>query len=358
MANPIEAEVVNEKALALPAENRGLALIEKMIEGGLTAENAAAFQTLCTTAKEMKADAAREAFFFAKAALQAEMPHVAATKAIVDDKGRTRARWAPYEEVMQTIQPFLVKHGFSVSFDCRIDAEGKRMTAICIVSHVRGHSERNEFSVHTSAPPGCSPAQGDGSTMTYAQRYALLAAFGIAVDKDNDARMEGATIDPETARELRDGLRDCGWTEVQKAGFWQTAGVKAGDFTAIREGKVTALRQALATIKPVGAAPQPTSAPPPSNSVQESPKAPAADQGQCDKAWGYIRAISKAGNADTEKCVKGLNKALGLAPSTTFAEWDTETTAQALLKLEAKAVKEGIDATPYLAGGPEFQSTM
>jgi hypothetical protein len=42
--------------------------------------------------------------------------------------------------------------------------------------------------------------------------------------------------------------------------------------------------------------------------------------------------------------------------STTFAEWDAEMIAQALLKLEAKAVKEGIDATPYLAGGPEFQA--
>ena len=339
------APVERPAALSMSAENRGLALIEKMIETGLTAENAAAFQTLCTTAKEMRADAAREAFFVAKAALQAEMPHVSATKAIVDDKGRTRAKWAPYEEVMQVIRPYLVKHGFSVSFDCRTEPDGKRMTAICIVSHVRGHSERNEFSVHTSAPPGCSAAQGDGSTMTYAQRYALLAAFGIAVDKDTDARMEGATISAKEARELRDGVEA---TKISVPTFLKLAG--AQEFASIREGKLDVLRKVIADAR--------------ARTAKAEPPAPApdADPAQRDKVWGYVRAFAKAranakaGGATFDGVVGDLNKkVLGLPPSTAFADWTPADIPKALKSCEAKATKEGIDVSPYMAGAPEFQ---
>jgi len=216
-------------------------MMQAMIEKGVTAENAEAFKIMCQTVREIASDNARREFFSAMAALQAELPNVMATKSIPGKDGMIRSTFAPRDEIMAVLKPCLVKYGFSVSFDGRVEPDGKRLTAICIVAHVGGHSETREFSVRVSAPPGCSDAQADGSTITYAQRYALCSAFNIVIDHDTDARIEGGTVSAEVAKELEEAVDA---TKSDKAAFLKFA--EARSFADIREAKVGVLREALA----------------------------------------------------------------------------------------------------------------
>ncbi|MBE3126654.1 MAG: ERF family protein, partial [Acidobacteria bacterium] len=218
-------------------------MMRAVVERGITADNAAAFQTMCDTVLKMDALQARKQYMAAMAKMQAEMPHVMATNLFLDDKGRTRAKWAKHEDIMQVIGPHLVRNGFSVSFDTEVDE--KRTTDVCKISHVGGHSESTRFAVRNSkGPPGCSDAQADGSNHTYAMRYALCAALNIVIDKDADARIEGAVVTPEVARELQEAVKASGASE---ATFLTLA--NATSFATIRDGRVDMLWQALADRK-------------------------------------------------------------------------------------------------------------
>ncbi|HUU89890.1 MAG TPA: ERF family protein [Phycisphaerae bacterium] len=234
--------VLAERGDLVPSaqENPAWDILRAMNEKGLTAESAAAFDKMCDTALKMDAVQAKKAYTAARAALQADLPHVIATKMIPGNDGTTRSVYAPFEDVMRTIKPHLVKHGFSVSFNGRVEPDGKRLTAICTVAHVGGHSESNEFSVRVSAPPKCSDAQADGSTMSYAQRYVLLAALAIAVDKDTDARLDGAAITPAQAIELELYVKNIG-ANPEKV----LAAVGVTSFAEIPAGEVPRLKDSL-----------------------------------------------------------------------------------------------------------------
>ena len=202
-----------ETALAQtgPIGNPIAAMLQTIIQGNITSDTAATMEKLTELYLKVEADNARKAFAAAKIQLQSEMPRVFASRVIPDNNGKTRSVFAAYEDIMEVVQPMLVKHGFSVSFTSRIDDSGKaeRMCVLCKLSHCDGHSETNEFAVRVSKPPGASEAQGDGSTHSYAKRYALCDALNITIDKDNDARVEGDYITPDEARELEDRVIRC-----------------------------------------------------------------------------------------------------------------------------------------------------
>ena len=180
------------------------AMLQTIISNGITADTAATMEKMTELYLKVEAENARKAFAHAKAQLQAELPRVIARRIIPNNDGSARSTFAAYEDIMAAIQPALVKHGFSVSFTFRYDTSGKveRLCAICQLAHIDGHSETNEFAVRVSDPPKASGAQGDGATHTYAKRYALCAALNIAIDKDNDARIDGEYITSEEAAEL------------------------------------------------------------------------------------------------------------------------------------------------------------
>jgi hypothetical protein len=144
--------------------------------------------------------------------LQGETIRVQATKA-VDQKadGSCRYRFAPYEEIMATVQPMLTRHGFSITFDTE---EGDaRLTSVCTLTHKSGHSRSNKFAVRYGKPPGSSDAQGDMSTKSYAKRGALCDALNITVEHDDDARMIGKPIGKALGEELQARVKACGADE-------------------------------------------------------------------------------------------------------------------------------------------------
>ncbi len=148
--------------------------------------------------------------------LQGETIRVQATKAVDVKNGIPRYTFAPYEEIMRTVQPMLTRHGFSVTFDTKID--GDRLYSVCTLTHKAGHSRSNQFAVRFGKPPGSSDAQGDMSTKSYAKRGALCDALNISIDHDDDARMIGKPIGKAIAEDLE--------TRVMRVGSDVTAFLK------------------------------------------------------------------------------------------------------------------------------------
>lgn len=212
-------------------------LLNTIVSGGVTAENVAAMKELVGLYERMEDRGAKQAFTAAMTALQAELPKVVAKSIIPNNDGGVRSTFANYQTIMDAVEPFLTKHGFSVSFTIRFD--GPRLFSVCKLTHAQGHSETNEFGVRIgSGPPKASEAQADGAARSYARRGALCDALNIVVDHDDDARAYGAQITPEQAKTLRERALACGADEKRLltfAGAEKYEDIRATKFAAVDE---------------------------------------------------------------------------------------------------------------------------
>lgn len=227
-------------AIQTKPENPIGQMLQAITSTGITPENAAALEKLTDLYLRVEGVNARKAFIEAKAALQSDLPPIQATKAVPNNDGSVRYKFAPYEEIMRAVGPSLVRHGFSISFSQEI-GEG-RIVAVCTLSHVGGHSESNSFAVRAGkGPPGSSEAQADGSASSYAKRFALCNCLNITIGLDDDARLQGDVITPGQAADLERRLNAVGGNV---AGFLKLA--DAPSFGEIRANKYDILCRALA----------------------------------------------------------------------------------------------------------------
>lgn len=221
--------------------------MQAIIEKGVTTDNVTALEQLCSLYERMQDKDAERAFNKAFAELQSKMPRVVATKPVPNKDGTIRYRFAPYEEILEQVQPFLTQHGFSVSFNTK-PVESDRLAVICTLRHISGHSQSNEFAVRIgNGPPGATLTQADGAAKTYAKRGALSDALNIVVDHDDDAKMIGKPIGQALAEELQARVKACGANEEE---FLKFAG--AAHYEAISDDRYDTL-DALLTRKERGA---------------------------------------------------------------------------------------------------------
>lgn len=233
---------VERPELAVSATNPIAAMLQAVTQHGLTAESAAAMEKLTDLYLKMEAVNAKKSFAAAKAALQAELPAVAATRTIPGNDGVIRSTFAAYEDIKSVVRPFLTKHGFSISFTMRCETINSkdRIAAVCTLMHRDGHSESNEFSVRVSPPPKSSEAQADGATRSYARRGALCDCLDISIDHDEDARLEGDYITAAQAADLKRRVEE---TKSDAKKFLAYA--LADSFEKIRVGKLPQLDNTL-----------------------------------------------------------------------------------------------------------------
>lgn len=255
------------------------AMLNAVVEKGVTAENVAAMKELVGLYERMEDRGAKQAFTAAMTAMQAELPKVTAKSIIPNNDGGIRSTFANYETIMAAIGPCLNKHGFSVGFTIRYD-DKQRLIAVCRMRHAAGHEETNEFGVRIgSGPPKASEAQADGAARSYARRGALCDALNIVVDHDDDARAFGAQITPEQAKSLSDRANACGADVERLLRF-----ACADTFENIRAAKFAAVDEVLRKKEkpPTQAAPKPgagkgdANAKPPAETGSDKPKWPLA----------------------------------------------------------------------------------
>lgn len=92
------------------------------------------------------------------------------------------SKYVPLESVIESIDRAMDGTGLSYLQNVSTDEVG-RVGIQTILLHESGESFRSEYIYMKPERPN---AQGTGSTITYARRYALSTFFGIASDMDDD----------------------------------------------------------------------------------------------------------------------------------------------------------------------------
>ena len=178
-----------------------------------------------------EANEARKAFVVALNAFKANPPDIFRDKQVsyLTTKGKTEYRHASLDLVSLAIGKALSEHGISHRWETH--QEGAAIRVTCILTHELGHSERVTLQASADDSGGKNAIQAIGSTVTYLERYTLLAATGLATqDQDDDGKdaSNGKTISLEQKNELIALIRETG-TDTAK--FLQFVGAESVDET-------------------------------------------------------------------------------------------------------------------------------
>ena len=150
-----------------------------------------------------EAGQARRAYVAAMTAFKQEAPAVLKKHDRVDftsAKGRTAYNYANLGSIVQEITAILGKHNLSASWTT--GQEANNVTVTCHITHGAGHRESVTLTGPIDESGNKNKIQAVGSTVTYLQRYTLLAALGLATGEDDDGR-QGAPKTSDTVQEPR-----------------------------------------------------------------------------------------------------------------------------------------------------------
>jgi len=136
--------------------------------------------------REYEADEARKEYVAAMARFKAKPLTIEKDKHVkfTTQKGVTEYDHATIGNVVKVICAGLGSEGFSHRWDTKQDA-GK-ITVTCIITHARGHAESTMLIASPDDSGGKNGIQSIASTITYLQRYTLLAATGLATSDQED----------------------------------------------------------------------------------------------------------------------------------------------------------------------------
>lgn len=138
--------------------------------------------------ERLDAKAAEMAFASAFAKMQAALPVIKERGKIKDRGGNTQSTYPLWEDVNAALRQPLSENGLSMSFDRRKD-DGKTFIG-CIVTHEMGHSRRAEIDLPRDDSGSKNAVQGEGSTVSYGQRYSskmLINWISEGTEDDNGA---------------------------------------------------------------------------------------------------------------------------------------------------------------------------
>lgn len=143
--------------------------------------------------ERMEAKEAAKAFAAAFAKMQASLPVIKERGEIKDKNGRVQSTYPLWEDVIAALRKPLTDNGLSMSFDRRKD-DGKTFIG-CIVTHEAGHSRRAEIDLPRDTSGNKNEVQGEGSTVSYGQRYSskLLINWISEGSEDDDGRAAGSS---------------------------------------------------------------------------------------------------------------------------------------------------------------------
>jgi len=111
---------------------------------------------------------------------------------------------ASLDNAVGKITSELSKHGLSASW---IPQQNGSITITCRITHVLGHSEDASLSASADNTGSKNSIQAMGSTITYLERYTLLAILGLATsEQDGDGQQAPEFIDEAQLKVLKEGI--------------------------------------------------------------------------------------------------------------------------------------------------------
>jgi hypothetical protein len=158
-----------------------------------------------------------------------------------------KTKYADLTAVIEAIKPALINHG--LFFTQHPKPSEKGITVETVLHHTNGdHLSLGELFV----PANKQDAQGFGSALTYARRYALVTAFGVPVeDDDGNAAAKGQSQQGAVSPPQR--IDDAQWSELVQ--MMETAEANTAAFctayniASLKELPVEAFPRAIAQLR-------------------------------------------------------------------------------------------------------------
>ncbi|WP_186095662.1 ERF family protein [Burkholderia gladioli] len=139
---------------------------------------------------------ARKAFVAAMAAFKREPLEIFKRKSVgydTKDGGFVGYKHAELSDVTDVVGPAMARYGLSYDWD--IHQANGQITVDCIVTHELGHSKKVTMSGAPDNSGKKNAIQQQASTITYLQRYTLLAATGMSTKGEDDDGAGGGDPD-------------------------------------------------------------------------------------------------------------------------------------------------------------------
>ena len=136
-----------------------------------------------------EANQARKAFTVAMSDFKKNPPEIEKDSHVEyrTDKGLTKYNHASLGNVTTKINSALGQHGLSAAWTTEQSEKG--VTVTCKITHVLGHFETTSLTAALDTSGGKNAIQALGSTISYLERYSLLALTGLAThEMDDDAQ--------------------------------------------------------------------------------------------------------------------------------------------------------------------------
>jgi len=175
-----------ENEVAVKSENNSPAeMIRMAVAGGADLEK---LKGLLDLQERWEAGEARKAYHIAMAEFKANPPQIGKDKKVGynTSKGDVEYSHASLANVTDKISAELSKHGLSASWSTK---QNGSVSVTCKITHIKGHSEETTLSAPADGSGSKNAIQAIGSTITYLERYTLLALTGLATrDMDDDGK--------------------------------------------------------------------------------------------------------------------------------------------------------------------------
>lgn len=198
-----------------------LTLVLQAIERGLDGQQ---LNSLMDFAERYQANQAKTAFTRAFAAFKQQVPVILKTGKIIVDQ-TVRGTFAPLDEVCDKLIPALSSFGLSHRWVTKDTPE--QITVTCRLRHEGGYEEEGAT---LSGPPdtsgGKNAIQARCSTVSYLERYTLMASCGVAAkEEDKAAAPQGGSMGEQIEADWVAKIEESATVEELKANF--TAALKA-----------------------------------------------------------------------------------------------------------------------------------
>ncbi|KKK84165.1 hypothetical protein LCGC14_2786110, partial [marine sediment metagenome] len=156
--------------------------------------DAAGMATLLDAQLKYEANEARKAYAEAMAAFKMHPPEIVKDRSV--EYLKVKYNHATLANVTTCINTGLSEHGLTAAWQTEqipaTEREKTKVRVTCKITHIFGHSESTSLAAEPDNSGSKNAIQAIGSTVTYLQRYTLLALTGLATcEQDDDGVASG-----------------------------------------------------------------------------------------------------------------------------------------------------------------------
>jgi len=199
-------------------------LITLAIEKGTDLDK---LEKLLALKERWEANEAKKAYHQAMSEFKANPPKINKDKKVgyKTDRGQVGYSHASLANVTDKINKELSKYGLSASW---VTKQNGVILVTCKITHIKGHSEETTLSAPADTSGAKNSIQAIGSTITYLERYTLLALTGLATfDQDDDGKAsEIVYIDEKELSQLLNIIHDSDTNKVKFLSFMKIDDIK------------------------------------------------------------------------------------------------------------------------------------